>query len=71
MCDKNREKARLLTLYSRNAAVIEEAFKVMMEGSGIDQIDEVVSAFIKSEEQSYQIWNYVHNLGQECDTLDS
>ena len=48
--NKNQEKSRLLSQYSRNAHVIEEAFNVIKEGSGITNIDEIVTTFIKSEE---------------------
>ena len=50
MLNKNREKNRLLTQYTRNASVIEEAFKVIQEGSGITKIEEIVTTFIKAEE---------------------
>lgn len=60
ICNKNREKSRLLTQYSRNAQVIEEAFSVIEEGSGITNIDEIVTTFIKAEEQNYALWNYVN-----------
>ena len=50
ICNKNREKSRLLAQYTRNAQVIEEAFKVIQEGSGIVSIDEIVTTFIKAEE---------------------
>lgn len=48
--NKNHQKAHLLTNYVRNAVVVEEAFKVIKEGSGITNIDEIVTAFIKAEE---------------------
>lgn len=35
ICNKNKEKRRLLDQYIRNANVIQEAFKVIQEGSGI------------------------------------
>lgn len=50
--------------------MIEEAFKVIKEGSGITNIDEIVTTFIKAEEQNYALWNYVNQLGQECDLLE-
>jgi hypothetical protein len=40
--------------------VIEEAFEVIKEGSGIKNLDEIVTTFIKSEEQNYSLWNYVN-----------
>jgi len=58
--NKNREKQRLLAQYTRNARVIEEAFEVIKEGSGIKNLDEIVTTFIKSEEQNYSLWNYVN-----------
>jgi len=48
--NKNRQKSHLLTNYIRNALVVEEAFRVIKEGSGITNIDEIVTAFIKAEE---------------------
>ena len=68
--NKNKEKQRLLSNYTRNANVIEEAFRVIQQGSGIKNIDEIVTAFTKAEEQNYALWNYVDQLGQECDQLE-
>ena len=33
-------------------------------------IDEIVTAFIKAEEQNYALWNYVNQLGGENDILE-
>ena len=68
--NKNRQKSHLLTNYVRNALVVEEAFKVIKEGSGITNIDEIVTAFIKAEEQNYALWNYVNQLSRECDLYE-
>jgi hypothetical protein len=59
---QNKEKKRLLDLYMRNAQVIEQAFQVMREGSGINSTDEIVTSFIKAEEQQYALWNYQNQL---------
>ena len=59
-----------MTNYVRNAVVVEEAFKVIKEGSGITNIDEIVTAFIKAEEQNYALWNYVNQLSRECDLYE-
>lgn len=64
---QNKEKKRLLDLYMRNAQVIEQAFQVMREGSGINSTDEIVTSFIKAEEQQYALWNYQNQLTQEVD----
>ena len=50
--NKNIEKKRLLDQYVRNAKIIQEAFETIMEATGINNIDEIVTAFIKAEEQN-------------------
>jgi len=41
-----------------------------MEATGINNIDEIVTAFIKAEEQIVQLFNYVDQLNQENDQLE-
>ena len=41
-----------------------------MEATGINNIDEIVTAFIKAEEQNVQLFNYVDQLNQENDQLE-
>ena len=60
--NKNLEKKRLLDQYVRNAKIIQEAFETIMEATGISSIDEIVTAFIKAEEQNVQLFNYVDQL---------
>ena len=67
---KNVEKKRLLDQFVRNAKIIEEAFSTIMEATGINNIEEIVTAFIKAEEQNVQLFNYVGQLGQENDVLE-
>lgn len=59
---KNKEKKRLLDQYIRNAKIIEEAFETIKEGSGITNYDEIVTTFIKAEEQNYSLYSYVNQL---------
>ena len=60
--NKNVEKKRLLDQYVRNAKIIQEAFDTIMEATGINNIAEIVTAFIKAEEQNVQLFNYVDQL---------
>ena len=48
--DRNLEKKRLYDLYHRNARIVEEAFEVIKANSGIKNIDEIVTTFLKAEE---------------------
>ena len=41
-----------------------------MEATGINNIDEIVTAFIKAEEQNIQLFNYIDQLNQENDQLE-
>lgn len=41
-----------------------------MEATGINNIDEIVTHFIKAEEQNIQLFNYVDQLNQENDQLE-
>ena len=68
--NKNIEKKRLLDQYVRNAKIIQEAFETIMEATGINNIDEIVTSFIKAEEQNVQLFNYVDQLNQENDQLE-
>lgn len=66
----NKEKKHLLDKYIRNVKVIEEAFKQIREQTGIASIDEIVTTFIKAEEQNYSLYNYVNILNSDIDTIE-
>ena len=40
------------------------------EATGITAIDEIVTSFIKAEEQNYSLLNYVNKLTNETDQLE-
>lgn len=50
--------------------MIEDAFDQIKEASGISNIEEIVTTFIKAEEQNYSLYNYVNMLNTETDTLE-
>lgn len=56
--------------YVRNAQIIEQAFDQIKENSGMSDIDEIVTTFIKAEEQNYSLYNYVNMLNSETDGLE-
>ena len=61
---------KVIDQYRKNMAVIDEAFRVIQENSGINDIEEIMNTFIKSEEQNYSLFNYVNVLTQELDFLE-
>lgn len=66
----NREKKRLMDQYLRNVKVIEDAFEQIKEATGITAIEEIVTSFIKAEEQNYSLLNYCNKLTNETDQLE-
>ena len=48
----------------------EEAFTKLKEASGIDDIDELVSQFIATEDLNFSIYNYLNELTQETEKLE-
>jgi len=66
----NRKKKMILDQYIKNAQILEQAFDQMKEFSGIANIDEIVTTYIKAEDQNYSLYNYVNMLGQENDAYE-
>jgi len=66
----NKEKRKIIEHFLKNSRVIEDAFEQIKEATGMSNIDEIVSTFIKSEEQNTNLYNYVNNLTQEMEALE-
>ena len=67
---KLREKKKNLDQYSKHIKVVQDAFRQIKQATGIPRIEDIVTAFIKSQEQNYQIYSYMNNLNSEIDTLE-
>ena len=68
--DTNKEKRKLMDQYLRNVKVIEDSFDQIKQATGISNIEEIVTTFIKAEEQNYSLYNYVNMLGTETVQLE-
>lgn len=66
----NKEKKSLMDMYVRNVKIIEDAFEQIKEATGISSTEEIVTTFIKAEEQNYSLYNYVNMLNSEIDMID-
>ena len=66
----NIEKKALMDLYTRNVSIIKDAFETIKAETGISSNDEIVTTFIKAEEQNYSLYNYVNTLNSEIDMID-
>lgn len=67
---KTKDKKKSLDQYMKHIKVVEDAFNQIKQATGIPSIEEIVTAFIKSQEQNYQIYTYMNNLNSEIDTLE-
>lgn len=56
--------------YIRNVKVIRDAFEQIKDQTGINSIEEIVTTFIKAEEQNYSLFNYVNKLNSDIDTFE-
>lgn len=68
--NNNKEKKNLMDVYIRNVKIIEDAFEQIKESTGIASVDEIVTTFIKAEEQNISLFNYVNMLNSEIDMIE-
>jgi hypothetical protein len=66
----NKEKRALMDMYTRNVEVIEHAFSQIEKATGISTVEEIVTTFIKAEEQNYSLFNYVNMLSSDIDLIE-
>ena len=57
-------------MYIRNVNIIEDAFAQIKQQTGISSTEEIVTTFIKAEEQNYSLYNYVNMLNSEIDMIE-
>jgi hypothetical protein len=67
--DRNLEKTRLTERFVRNAKIIEKSFDTIRVNSGMSSIDEIVTTYLKAEEQNYELAHYYNLLDTESDDL--
>jgi hypothetical protein len=59
-----------MDMYVRNVHIIEDAFSQIKQQTGISSTEEIVTTFIKAEEQNYSLYNYVNTLNSEIDMIE-
>lgn len=59
-----------MDMYTRNVEVIEHAFTQIEKATGISSVEEIVTTFIKAEEQNYSLFNYVNMLNSDIDLIE-
>lgn len=59
-----------MDMYIRNVHIIEDAFTTIQQKTGIASIEEIVTTFIKADEQNYSLYNYVNQINSEIDMIE-
>lgn len=59
-----------MDMYIRNVKIIEDAFETIKAETGISSTEEIVTTFIKAEEQNYNLFNYVNTLNSDIDMIE-
>lgn len=57
--------------YKERANIFELAFEKIKNSTGINNIDELLSNYIKNEEKNYSLFNYVNNQYNEIELLNN
>lgn len=69
--NSNNEKRKIIDQYIKNSKIIQDAFEQISSLTGYYNIDDIVSTFIKSENQNNQLYNFANNLSQEVEDLEA
>ena len=64
------EKKSDLDSYLKNVKLLEGGFKQIEAATGINNKDDIVTAFIKSQDQQYELYSYINGLNSEIDSLE-
>ena len=67
---KTKDKKRSLDGYLKYIKSVEEAFKQIKEATGINYVEDIVVAVIKTQEQNHEIYSYLNSLTSEIDVLE-
>lgn len=67
---KVKDRKKSLDNYFKHIKALESAFVQMSEATGISSIEEIVTTFIKSEEQKYTVSAYINELTAEIDQIE-
>ncbi len=65
-CEMNRETLKHAEEKNRS---YKESFKQIQKLSGLKSTEDIIKAFVRHEEESFSLFNYVQTINQECDKL--
>jgi len=65
-CEANRQTLDQAEAKNRSYIAL---FKQLQKISGLQSTDDIIKAFVKHEEESFSLFNYIQTVNQECDRL--
>ena len=53
--------------HERKISTFEKKFKDLRDVSGLESVDDIISAFVKNEDECFSMFNYIQAVNQDCD----
>jgi hypothetical protein len=53
--------------HERKISTFEKKFKELQDVSGLESVDDIISTFVKNEDECFSIFNYIQAVNQDCD----
>lgn len=53
--------------HERKIGSFEKKFKELQDVSGLESVDDIISTFVKNEDECFSMFNYIQAVNQDCD----
>lgn len=53
--------------HERKISSFEKKYKELQEVSGLESVDDIISTFVKNEDEGFSMFNYIQAVNQDCD----
>ena len=53
--------------HERKISSFEKKFKELQDVSGLESVDDIISTFVKNEDECFSMFNYIQAVNQDCD----
>jgi len=72
LADRSLSKNNALAAGTLNSSkeiksTFEKKFKELQDVSGLESVDDIISTFVKNEDECFSIFNYIQAVNQDCD----
>ena len=53
--------------HERKISTFEKKYKELQDVSGLESVEDIISAFVKNEDEGFSMFNYIQAVNQDCD----